>query len=108
MEQIARDMREGTFPRKSEQTLNEEITALRSQLEKAREMLKWLDRKGGLMRRPRTAEEVLEYIATTPLRKDFEYDRFGEVVGDGWSYGPGWAAHHFQETARQWLINNGR
>lgn len=44
--------------------------------------------------------EALETIATMPLSKGFEYDERGRIKHGSNSYGPGWAAWHFQQLAR--------
>ena len=43
---------------------------------------------------------AIEEIAAMPLSKDFEYDRFGEIKPGSSSYGPNYAASHFQRLAR--------
>jgi hypothetical protein len=54
-----------------------------------------------------TATDVLRKIAEMPLSKDFDYDEFGEIKNGSSSYGPGWAAHHFQELAKNFLAKAG-
>jgi hypothetical protein len=50
-----------------------------------------------------TATDVLRKIAEMPLSKDFDYDERGEIVSGSNSYGPNWAAWHFQQLAKQFL-----
>jgi hypothetical protein len=48
-------------------------------------------------------ERVLRKIATMPLSQDFETGDRGRIKNGAMSWGPAWAAWHFQELARSVL-----
>jgi hypothetical protein len=48
------------------------------------------------------ARKALTTIRDTPTSKSAPVDKFGEMTS-GSSYGPGWAAWHFQNVARNAL-----
>ena len=57
----------------------------------------------GETKKQKAMREALEKIASMPLSKGYEYDERGRIKSGSNSYGPGWAARHFQELAKRTL-----
>ena len=53
-----------------------------------------------------TAREVIEDIASFPLRQEFEKDERGRMKNGSSSWSAGYAAYRNQEFARHWLLYN--
>ncbi|WP_398473604.1 hypothetical protein [Tardiphaga sp.] len=84
----------------AEDLRKEEISIYRNQ------NLDWLAGQGAraitqLRAERDAAVKALTAIRDTPTSKALDVDKFGELRGN--SYGPGWAAWHFQNVAREAL-----